>query len=767
MPEGALSNVYVTALAGTSWIEAGFDNHITYFFDDDGQRAWTVSEKAAFAAALQSWANVADITFEEVSTAEQADITEMLTSSAVLDWLAGPGTVALHTSPAAGETGLGLFSGDGYFLSGGVAAGSYTFETYVHEIGHALGMAHPHDTGQGTGLFPGVVAASDLGTNRENQDLYTVMSYNDYRGSIYSSGNPTFSRGNVAGPMAFDIAAIQSLYGANLSYRAGDDVYALDAVTGANAMYLCIWDGGGNDTVSYAGTGNVTIDLNSANLNAANGGRLSAVNWSFGTLAGGYTIAAGVTIENAIGGSGDDDISGNAVANHLEGGDGNDTIFGGAGDDSIVGGAGADSLTGGAGIDLLIGGADGDFYDLGSDNDIIVEEINGGADDTINSTASRSLNAYANVEALFLAEGSSATVATGNQLNNRLNGNSAGNIIDGGAGVDDMTGFSGNDYYFIDNHMDRITEYFSEGIDTVQSFTVSVDLRSVKNTFGQTFGAGYFDESGGLCQFENVRLFGSAAINGYGNALDNVLTGNLAANYLYGFLGNDTLNGGAGNDILVGGDGNDTYYVDSVLDKVLESNPVTWEGGTDRVVSTVTWTLAGYVENLQLSGTAAISGTGNTFANFILGNAAANTLSGLGGNDTLDGGAGNDVLIGGAGRDLMTGGLNADRFDFDTVADIGKTAGTRDLIKDFTRGSTLALSDRIDLSTIDANGSLAGHTFTWLGTGAFSGVAGQLHYRQEAGVRTLVEGDINGDKVADFQIELTGLKILGAADFLL
>jgi serralysin len=106
------------------------------------------------------------------------------------------------------------------------------------------------------------------------------------------------------------------------------------------------------------------------------------------------------------------------------------------------------------------------------------------------------------------------------------------------------------------------------------------------------------------------------------------------------------------------------------------------------------------------------------------------------------------------------------------VADTGILATTRDIIKDFTHNATLALSDRIDLSTIDANGALAGDMFTWKGTAAFTGVAGQLHYRLEnpvgtANDKTIVEGDINGDKIVDFQIELSGLKTLTAADFIL
>ena len=222
-------------------------------------------------------------------------------------------------------------------------------------------------------------------------------------------------------------------------------------------------------------------------------------------------------------------------------------------------------------------------------------------------------------------------------------------------------------------------------------------------------------------------------------------------------IGNDILNGGAGNDNLNGGKGNDTFVIDSVRDVVQDS------GGFDLVRSTVSKTLALGFEHLTLLGTQGLTGTGNASANTLTGNAANNRLSGLSGNDTMRGGAGNDVLIGGAGKDTLIGGAGTDDFDFNAVADMGRTAATRDVIVDF------AVGDDIDLSTIDANGAAAGNTaFSFLAANgaAFTGVAGQLRW-QKSGSFTLVEGDINGNKVADFQIQLSGSKSLTATDFIL
>ncbi len=145
-------------------------------------------------------------------------------------------------------------------------------------------------------------------------------------------------------------------------------------------------------------------------------------------------------------------------------------------------------------------------------------------------------------------------------------------------------------------------------------------------------------------------------------------------------------------------------------------------------------------------------------------------LYGYRGADILKGGEGNDTLDGGAGRDTMTGGLGSDDFDFNAVSETGKTASTRDIIRDFTRGL-----DDIDLRHIDANGGAAGDTgFKFLAAkgAAFTGVKGQLKWSQvnssnNALDKTIIEGDINGDRRADFQIELTGLKTLTSGDFVL
>lgn len=177
------------------------------------------------------------------------------------------------------------------------------------------------------------------------------------------------------------------------------------------------------------------------------------------------------------------------------------------------------------------------------------------------------------------------------------------------------------------------------------------------------------------------------------------------------------------------------------------------------IASSASITLGDGAIDLVLLGIASINGTGNAEANQLLGNRGANTLSGGDGADMLRGGQGRDVLIGGNGHDV---------FDFNSKSDTGRSSAARDKILDFIHGE-----DIVDLAGIDARSAMAGNqAFTWKGTAAFSGKAGQLRYVETnaagtANDKTVVYCDVNGDKKADFHIELTGLHHLTRGDFIL
>jgi serralysin len=307
-------------------------------------------------------------------------------------------------------------------------------------------------------------------------------------------------------------------------------------------------------------------------------------------------------------------------------------------DNYIYGYTGDDTLDGRGGNDVLFGDLGDDIFYVDDAGDQVVEYWGEGTDLVFTSLASLTL--AANVEDMIF-DGAGAFAGTGNSLgnyiegaagNDRLDGRDGDDFLNGGAGADQMIGGSGWDVYVVDNAGDQIVEAAGGGIDQVRS--------SISYTLG--------------ANVEDLLLTGAAAINGTGNGLVNYITGNAAAN---------VLDGKAGADVLTGGGGNDSYVVDNSGDLVRESSG----GGTDTVRSSVSHMLAVNVENLILTGIAAINGTGNGLANSLSGNTAANTLSGQAGNDAIAAGAGADRLFGGNGNDSLDGGAGADDFFFDTA----------------------------------------------------------------------------------------------------
>ncbi|GAA0745885.1 hypothetical protein GCM10009107_12770 [Ideonella azotifigens] len=374
-------------------------------------------------------------------------------------------------------------------------------------------------------------------------------------------------------------------------------------------------DGGAGSDAMYGGLGNDVYVIDSANdsANETSGQGIDTIQTAVnlqGSLAS--------EVENLVLlGSEALNGTGNGLANALTGNSASNTLTGAAGNDTLDGGAGADSLVGGTGNDLYV------LDDAGD----LVTENSGEGTDTVQSYVSVA-GLFANVENLTLL-GSDGLSGVGNGLNNQLIGNLAGNTLDGGAGNDIMKGGAGDDVYLVDSASDAVTEISGEGTDTVQT-TVSL-LAALANNV------------------ENITVLGSNALQVTGNTLANVLTGNVANDTLMGGNGNDTLDGGAGVDSLVGGGGNDVYMVDTTGDVVAEDA----SAGTDTIRTTVTLSsLITNMENLELLGDQALSGTGNDSANRLTGNYANNVLTGLAGNDTLDGGAGADSLVGGAGNDV-------------------------------------------------------------------------------------------------------------------
>ncbi|ATN32509.1 hypothetical protein ACO34A_01630 [Rhizobium sp. ACO-34A] len=442
-----------------------------------------------------------------------------------------------------------------------------------------------------------------------------------------------------------------------LSGLGGDDT--LDGGSGNDTL-----DGGEGADLLRGGVGNDTYVVDDAGdsvvENVSEGTDLvqAYVSYALGDNVENLTLLGSLAL-NGIGNALANTLTGNEAENELSGGDGNDTLYGMVGDDTLRGGAGNDTLDGGVGADAMYGGAGNDSYVVDHQGDTLFENQNEGTD-SVSSSVTFVLGD--NFENLTLT-GSGSINGTGNEFANTITGNSADNFLsgldgndiisggngndvllggagndtlNGGVGVDQMGGGAGNDSYTIDNVGDQVVELLNEGIDSVSS-SITYTLQD---------------------NFENLTLTGSIAINGTGNGLDNTLVGNSGNNILNGLDGTDSLSGGSGNDTLWGGAGNDTlnggagadmmygeigddsYTVDNAGDVVTE---LAGEG-TDSVSSSITYILTDHVENLTLTGSSAINGTGNALENSIIGNSGANVIEGGGGADILNGGGGIDVL---------------------------------------------------------------------------------------------------------------------------
>jgi len=516
-------------------------------------------------------------------------------------------------------------------------------------------------------------------------------------------------------------------------------------------------------------------------------------------------------------------IIGTSANETLTGTSGDDEIYGMDGDDTLNGGAGHDLLDGGTGADTMTGGSGNDTYWVDDAGDVVAESSGGGNDtvkitistytltanvenlDTRNATGPITVTGNASANIFYLKGGEAVSVnggsgndtasyvdsagfvlvdlstgdkdgdaaddsltsienLTGSAFDDELRGTSGANVLDGGAGADTLVGRGGNDLYFVDDAGDSVVEQSAEGTDEVRTTLDSYQLTD---------------------DVEKLRYLGSNAFQGTGNAVNNeiwggagddLIDGGAGHDTLYGQGGNDTLNGGTGHDTLnggagidemTGGSGSDVYFVDNVGDTVVESAEAV---EIDHVYTTLgVYTLPDEVERLTYNAYGDFEATGNGLDNLVYSQIGNDILSGLGGNDelrssggndVLDGGDGTDLLVGGAGADTLTGGADADTFrigGYETGL-----GGDADIVTDFESGV-----DVIDLMNWDSNIWTSGdQAFTFIGTGAFTSVAGQLRY-SSIGSDTLIEGDVNGDGAADFEIFLVGSHALTAADFIL
>ncbi len=520
-----------------------------------------------------------------------------------------------------------------------------------NDSGNSLGGLGGNDTlvgGAGNDILNGG-AGSDTMTGGQGNDIYLVDSATDHviAGTGYNIVEAIASFVLPANVQELDLFGTLSISGTgnalnniiignsganNLKGMGGDDT--IDGGLGADIMS----GGAGNDTYYVDNTRDKIIEGTDPGIDVV----ISTVT---------YTLSANV---EGLGLSGTANINGT----------------GNALDNAIIGNTGNNTLDGGLGADLLIGGTGNDVYVVDQAGDVITENPGEGNDTIVTSTINIDLSTnanYANVENVTLL-GKLALNATGT---------ATGSILDSShnTAVNTLTGGAGNDTFIIDAH-DTIVG--GGGVDTMEcafTFNLATNIATVGST------SILITET----NIENVTLLGTAALNLTGDANDNILTGNAGANIiigggsatgdtLFGGAGNDHLIGGAGNDLLdggvgvdtmTGGAGNDTFVVDNVKDVVLDAPG----GGTaDLVMSSVSYNLnmaapatfgPQEIENLTLTGSGNINGTGNVFNNTITGNSGNNTLDGGAGDDTLIGGLGNDAYIVDSLNDVVTEANNS------------------------------------------------------------------------------------------------------------
>ena len=328
-------------------------------------------EYQAFWNALRIYEQVADVVYVEVQDRAEADFK-------IITYEGTPGVGAsllgrMSPPDTDNEGQMEVNSGDSRWTEEGVSPGGFYFPTLLHEFGHGMGLAHPHDNGGRSSIMRGAGSETTVGPVTVpvgiggaygdfdlSQQVHTIMSYNDGWGtSPYGqprsggiTGTEVDHYGWVASLSPFDIAVIQDKYGVNEEWATGDDTYTILDFNGPGNFYSSIWDAAGTDQIVYDGAADASIDLRPATLAYEEGGG-GRVSYAYG-LHGGFTIANGVTIENARSGAGNDTLTGNDAANRLESGAGNDTLSGMGGNDVLVGGAGTDSLAGGEGGDVFL-----------------------------------------------------------------------------------------------------------------------------------------------------------------------------------------------------------------------------------------------------------------------------------------------------------------------------------------------------------------------------------------------------------------------------
>lgn len=644
----------VTQLVSGYWQNVGWDAHqwgtatVTYSLSNE----FTAAEKSAFTAAFALWSDVADISFSLVASGAQITIVEGDDGGA---WSGNtsynPTTMDMVSNTISIDTDVSGWDD----LS---TLGKYGFQTILHEIGHSLGLGHQ---GNYNGNVNYDTQVQYLNDNRQ----YSIMSYNNAN----LLGTDHWAQSGVwqyaATPLLYDIAAIQEIYGANTSTRSGNTVYGFNSTAGKSQYDLtvtsapfAIWDGGGTDTLDLSGySTNQTITLVEGAFTSA------------GYMTKNILIAIGAVIENAVGGSGNDSITGNAAANVLTGGLGNDTFYGSTGNDTLDGGGGTDTVNYTYSISDFLGS-------IVNATTLTLQHIAQNFTQTLTNIETFVFNSvsytFTQLEALFAPDVITVRAIWSDgayQFNS-----AAVETTNIDAATVGYSGMVGNMMTVDRTSNTAITVTINgnnappglrlNGADNAETITVNGTHNNMTTWIYGGDGGDTISISSGVVGTDRL----------YGEGGDDTLSSGAGNDYLYGGLGNDTLNGEAGDDQLYGGDGtdslnggdgNDCLWGDAGIDTLNGGN------GFDY--------LYGGTENDTLNGNAGIdrlygdagndSLNGGSEDDYLYGGDGDDTLNGDAGNDTLYGQAGNNTYNGGDGDDKLYGDIGVDTMNGDAGSD--------------------------------------------------------------------------------------------------
>ena len=465
---------FVTSNSGLFDVGYSVPNPLT-----DSVIGFEAVHQAAVISALATFESFLNVEFRQITETEDAVGTlrfgftdhERLQPDGDLSW---GWAVSPGTSPKSGDIWIRQVHIDGDWGSA-AGSGSFNYGALMHEIGHALGLEHPHE---------GIILSEQYDSIN-----YTIMSYNR-TDEVYYTGPDGVRQFLVSStPMVLDVAALQHLYGAS-NQNPNDDTYTFDET---KPFVETIWDSGGVDTLDFSNFSNDLIVNLTPGVES-----YSTIAFADWTMEDNLGIAYGTIIENANGGSGNDVIIGNETNNILKGYDGDDIIYGLDGNDvfDADGRWGADTFYGGLGDDIYYV-----YASIGSDT--IVEYANEGRDTVrINSTSQYTLPE--NVEALVVFANDENKVLTGNNLDNTIAAKGGDDIIYGLGGDDIIYCGAGNDIISGGTGSDNFIFYLGDGQNVITDFEMSEDSCYVADDTGNVVN---------IIEYENVNESNNIAGN--------------------------------------------------------------------------------------------------------------------------------------------------------------------------------------------------------------------------------------------------------------